>query len=286
MEQLCRRISGQALLNGLRFSEAVFTLPQTTFRREKLAEKTLLVFEDGTAFSFSCATVQDDKPINMLTAVDVTREYSRTQALHERKHQVEQLNERMVSYQQEVLALIASQEVLNAKVKIHNELGASLLATRHLLLRGKEEEKDALLQMIRQNLSFLKQDAQPAVKDEYRLILSTVRDLGLEVEVSGELPQTEPLKHITATAIHECCTNTIRHANGSKVRIRSSMDENRYCIECTNNGQPPAAPIAEKGGLSSLRRLTEHAGGSMSITLTPDFHLTLILPKEGNADGR
>lgn len=280
MEQLCHRISGQALLNGFRFSEAIFKLPSTTFRREKASENVLLIFADGTAYSFSCATVQGDKLLHMLTAMDVTQEYSRTQALQERKHEVEQLNKRMVNYQREVLALIASQEVLNAKVKIHNELGASLLATKRLLLQGTDEDKPALLRMIRQNLDFLKQDALPTIGDEYQLILHTAQELGLKVAVTGELPQTEPHKHIAATAIHECCTNTIRHAGGTTLWVQIERNEKNVTIQLRNNGKQPETPVTEKGGLSSLRRLVDHIHGEMVIETVPAFRLILTLPNE------
>lgn len=280
MEQLCHRISGQALLNGFGFNEAVFTLPEVAFRRERAAENMLLLFDDGTAYAFSCATVQGDKPLHMLTAMDVTQEYSRTQALHERKQLVEQLNERMVNYQREILALIASQEVLNAKVKIHNELGASLLATKRLLLQGTDEDKPALLRMIRQNLDFLKQDALPTIGDEYQLILHTAQELGLKVDIAGELPQAEPLKHIAATAIHECCTNTIRHAGGTTLWVQIERNEKNVTIQLRNNGKQPEAPVTEKGGLSSLRRLVDHIHGEMVIETVPVFRLILTLPNE------
>lgn len=285
MEALCRRISGQALLNGSRFCQTVFTAPLQTCQRRLMEEDALLVFDDGTAFSFSCTAVKaEEQLLHMLIAADMTQEYSRTQALQERKQMVEQLNERMTAYQREVLALIASQEVLNAKVKIHNELGTSLLATRKYLLNGSDADKDTLLQMIRQNLTFLKQDAEPQIRDEYELILSTAHELGLEIELSGELPQEESMKHIAAAAIHECCTNTIRHAGGNKLWVCAEHDEHAYRMDLCNNGKQPTEPVAEKGGLSSLRRLVEQVGGTMTITISPDFHLTIILSKEGNAN--
>ena len=48
----------------------------------------------------------------------------------------------------------------------------------------------------------------------------------------------------------------------------------------TNNGDPPEGGIIEKGGLKSLRELTEQAGGSMIIQTKPAFMISIQLPKE------
>ena len=47
----------------------------------------------------------------------------------------------------------------------------------------------------------------------------------------------------------------------------------------TNNGRPPKGPVAESGGLLSLRRSAEAAGGQMRIQSLPAFSLTLTFPE-------
>ena len=48
------------------------------------------------------------------------------------------------------------------------------------------------------------------------------------------------------------------------------------CI--TNNGAPPKAEIKEGGGLSSLRRRIEKAGGTVTVHSLPVFVLEVTLP--------
>ena len=98
--------------------------------------------------------------------------------------------------------------------------------------------------------------------------------------VTGALPQTEPQKHIVAVAIHECMTNTVRHAHGDELQIRVVEGEERMIVTFTNNGEAPAGEVEEKGGLSSLRELTEKAGGTMTVCTGPSFAIRLELPKE------
>ena len=53
-----------------------------------------------------------------------------------------------------------------------------------------------------------------------------------------------------------------------------------YVIRLTSNGEQPAGPIRETGGLKSLRELTEYIGGTMELSYSPVYTVTLILPKE------
>ena len=56
--------------------------------------------------------------------------------------------------------------------------------------------------------------------------------------------------------------------------------EERMIVTFTNNGEAPAGEIEEKGGLASLRELTEKVGGTMTVCTGPSFAIRLELPKE------
>ena len=48
-----------------------------------------------------------------------------------------------------------------------------------------------------------------------------------------------------------------------------------------SDGEPPAGPVRETGGLANLRALIERQGGQMEIESAPVFRLVLRLKKEG-----
>ena len=108
----------------------------------------------------------------------------------------------------------------------------------------------------------------------------TAQTLGVAVRTKGAIPEWEPARHIIAVAVHECFTNTLRHARGDRLDVNAEKTENGLRISFTNNGIPPSGPISEKGGLAALRGLAEQAGGRMSISVDPVFRLTLELPGE------
>ena len=119
------------------------------------------------------------------------------------------------------------------------------------------------------------------MRDEYELMLMTAKKLGVSVVVTGKLPDRDPQKHVTATAIHECFTNTIRHAGGDELYVTAEETDESIRITFTNNGRRPAEPVREQGGLAALRALAESLpGGRMEISVSPRFAVILTMPKE------
>lgn len=104
--------------------------------------------------------------------------------------------------------------------------------------------------------------------------------LGIRLEINGEVPCKKSLREVAFVAVKECLTNTYAHARGNLMSFEISEGENEYKIVCMNNGAIPTKPIIEGGGLSSLRKMTESAGGRMNIDISPRFILTIVLPKE------
>lgn len=327
MENISFSITGDSLLNGLRFEEAVFAgnitnstdgIPAETKTRSSdgipaetrtcstggilqnesdkrvepefiLGEGTdsaansrkILTLPDGTIQSFNKSVISyGSHTYNMLTASDVTEEYVRTKILDKKREAVRSLNSRLNEYNRNILSVITAREILNAKIKIHDELGAGLLQIKNYLQNGgNAEERELIKKRITGNIGYLKEESETENSDEYKMIITTAASLGVTITIDGVLPDTQPYKHILATALHECFTNTLRYAKGNRLTINLNESDGSLHAELTNNGLPPQNEIIEKGGLSSLRNLTEQAGGTMRIQSFPAFTLFIDLPK-------
>ena len=101
---------------------------------------------------------------------------------------------------------------------------------------------------------------------------------------SGSFPEegTENAQLVEAAA-HECLTNLVRHAGGTRLEIFGEQTASAWKVRYLNDGAVPAAPIVEGSGLTALRMRTEAAGGAMEIAVLPRFQLTLILQRERQA---
>lgn len=276
MEYICRTYTGEPLLNAVLFSRAVYSNPDHT---EKEA---IIVLNDDRVFSISDAPVPDAEPaLRIMTAADVTEQYKNTQRLKAQQEMVVQLNKELSDYGKQIVSSITAREVLNAKVKLHDELGANLLAIkRYILNGGTTEERIAIENILNKNLQYLKNETVVKEMDEYAVILDTAAKLDMKVKVIGELTEIEPLRHVIVTGIHECLTNTIRHAGGDELTVLLEEEGDMIAATFTNNGKAPENEITERGGLALLRALAEENGGTMQIVSKPAFELILHLPKE------
>ena len=97
---------------------------------------------------------------------------------------------------------------------------------------------------------------------------------------NGKLPDDESTAYLLTCAVRECVTNAVRYADASELYAVFTEDEGFATVTITNNGKLPESEIIEGGGLSTLRRRVERAGGSMSVQSFPKFQLTVTVPTE------
>ena len=276
--EFCRAVSGENLLNGKAFADVLFagTLSEG-WKRSVIRGSTILLLPGGLALQPEVKKLSPG--LWLLTIADITQPYSRIEELKRSTREVAALNRRLEAYNREIVALTVDNEILAAKVKIHDELGADLLTIRRYLLNGEGDRSD-IAERLKRNISFLKAPPED-VPDEYGRIMKTAEDIGVRVELHGSLPEEEPNKHVLATAIHECLTNTIRHARGDRLTVRIVEEGDFISALFTNNGDPPKGPVRASGGLESLKTLAEKAGGGMTIRVVPRFSVEIRLPKGG-----
>ena len=284
MDRLCLAITGEEPLSGEILREKLLTEPLPEgCERLRVEEIPLLRLADGTSWSVT----EEENPygrssVRMLLVNDVTELAQKARSLRELQKKLTRLNEQLLVYNREIVALTAEKELLSARVRLHDEMGTDLLTIRRYIEQGGTEKDRADIEArLRRNVTFVFTGQASQTRDEYELILETAEKLGFTVKVRGELPKAEPQKHVAATAIHECFTNTLRHARGNELDVTIEDENESYVITLCNNGKQPEGPVQETGGLAALRSLTEQLpGGSMEITVVPRLCIRLTLPKE------
>lgn len=276
MENICLAYTGDSLLNAVLFSNALHA------DNHYAEDEVVITLDDDKVYSISDHPFSDEEPMfRVMTAADITEQHQNTRRLKSQQEIVVKLNKELSDYGKQIVSNITAREVLNAKVKIHDELGANLLAIkRYILNGGTTEERIAIENILHKNLQYLKNETVVKEKDEYSVILDTAAKLDIKINVIGELTETEPQRHVIVTGIHECLTNTIRHAGGDELTVSLEEDENMLVARFTNNGKVPESEIKERGGLALLKALTEECGGTMQILWDSKFELILRLPKE------
>ena len=191
------------------------------------------------------------------------------------------MNRRLRQYGQDEQEAMREKEMLRAKTRVHDEIGRALLQTRQLLA-GTQGDTESVCAAWRQNVRLLLgkyADEQRA--DAFEQLSRAAQAIGVTIARSGLFPEdgTENAQ-LAEAAAHECLTNLVRHAGGTRLEIIGEKTASGWCFRYLNDGNAPAGPIAEGSGLAALRARTEAAGGAMEVFHAPRFMLVLTLPEE------
>ena len=163
---------------------------------------------------------------------------------------------------------------------VHDEMGRCLVEARKYLREGDWESiPESKARSWRRAVSMLKYNNETADEDMLSQIRKTCEAVKLSFIQKGDLPQAEKTAYILTCAARECVTNAVRYAGASELYAEFTETESLASVTVTNNGKRPDCEIIEGGGLSTLRRRVERAGGTMTVQSFPEFKLTVTVPK-------
>ena len=269
MDELSHLLTGEALLNANAFWETI-------------AHEPIVTLSNGQTWSFERTRMAlSGQSVYQITGTNITEEARLQRELEKDNLRLKTMNLRLRQYGQEVQELTREKEILRAKTRVHDEIGHVLLQTRQFL-SGARGDAESICAEWRQNTHLLLgkyADEKPV--DTFEQLSRAARAIGVTIERSGAFPEdgTENA-HLIESAAHECLTNLVRHANGTRLEIFGEATANGWEIRYLNDGDAPSQPIVEGSGLSALRAQVEAAGGAMAVEHAPRFRLTLILPQE------
>ena len=244
------------------------------------------LFPDGKAWRYRQTEVKASDGALYTEAVfsDITELYSKNLELKAQIKRLNAISRELKWLSDNALILTREKEVLSAKTKLHDDMGAGLIAIRHILNNNQTEEAATAVDVFRRAVSAIKYDnAYPQGRSELDRFLQDAGAIGIKVNLSGDLPEQEELRHVMILAMRECLTNSVRHAGATTLHITVEKKGDSVSMKITNDGRPPETEVVPKGGLHNLYRLIMDCGGTMEIQSKPGFALTVVLPaaKEG-----
>lgn len=303
MQHISSDITGIGILNG----EKLWRCIEEKSVKTDVSDGLVILTSDSKVWNVRRSEIEaEGNRINEIVALDVTEQYELRRELEERNERLNSVNERLRIFSRDMSRLTAEKELLDAKIKVHDDLGRSLLAFRaYLTAEPSKRDRSKLLPLWRYVISVMKKETAPS--EEWDAIEKTAESLHIQIEINGDLPAgladlpvSGEVRSAIMAAIRECLTNTARHARGDRLFVlikcgaeqgadhastsgNPSASGTAPCadaphgirIEITNNGRAPLVPIQEAGGLSNLRHMVERAGGIMTIESSPQFLLRL-----------
>ena len=279
MNQLCHVILGRDLQNAALVWDDLFRENiQPDIVPLSMGGQPSFRLPDGTIWSFSRTQLSD---MFQMTAVEITQLHNLAEELKQKNFALEQLHQRLKEYETDVEELTRTHERLETKIGIHSELGQTLLATRSYLL-DNNENKVIPVEAWKHSIALLRQNiVENAEQFTLQTLIQTATAFGIFVEVTGQMPEQKAVEKLFLEAATEALTNAVRHADAKTLHIRLTETETDYRVCFRNDGKIPETTVTEGGGLGSLRRKVETAGGLMQLDCQPEYSLTVTMPKGG-----
>lgn len=245
--------------------------------REK--SKSIVSLPDGSSiWQISSEQVEvDGKTFTQLTATDITEQAAATRELEDKNKKLREIHLRLDTYNKQADRIIIAQELLTARMAVHSEVGNVLLESRHYLTDPASFEEEKLLQALKNTNTYLLREYEEddTARDTLTDAVEMAEAIGVDVLISGPVPQDAPYRQILAAAINECASNTVKHAGGNQLTVQIRRIGNELAYTLTSNGEAPTGAIQETGGLLTLRTLVENEGGKMQTEHTPKFMLRI-----------
>ena len=277
MDALCRELTGERLADAHKLLACLRT------DGEDQGGSWLIHMPQGDVWLFSEGTISTEgSDYDRISAVNVTERYRITDELRKKNAHLLDIQRRMRQTADLSGEMFVRQEEVAARTALHNELGQVLLLGRHYLEHPECADAAMVALLTRQMNSFLlgeSKASKPDAQDELQHAVRMAGSIGVTVEIKGETPEEGRQRSLLGAAIRECAANTVKHAEGDTLNVEISENASRILMTLTNNGKPPKNPIAESGGLLSLRREIESAGGQMTVNHMPAFSLTISFMK-------
>ena len=269
MNRLCVSATGNILQNGNLLYKAVGDSIMTL---------------DGHRWRFVLRDLPlDGERLHELTASDVTAEYAKTEALQKDQEALSRLNRKLKKYNLGIDDTVRKQEILRAKVNIHDEMNRLMLST---VATEKEDAAamDRIFTLWEQNALLLCMEAEnPTDKKAVSDVEKLAEALKIRLVWKNDLPEglTEKQRGLFFSTAREAIANAAKHADASRIEISFTETDSETVCAFKNDGKLPAGEICFAGGLYNLSLLAKKQGASLSGGVGEGFTLFLRFPKNG-----
>lgn len=299
MRQLCTEFTGEGLMDTEKFWRDLRNGNVRKGIRPLKQREAAFVDTNGQVWDFRRSRLSyGGEKVTEISAVNITTQYHLHKELVERYERLNDVNSRLHHFSEEVEKVTREKEILAAKIKLHDEIGRSLLILRSYLTETPEKsaqtetpEKSAqtekrdrsrLLPLWQYIVTSMQEGTILKEREDSLLLLKKeAADFNVDIFLEGLLPANPSVRNVIFAAVRECAGNTAKHARGDRLFITIHDTEENTEVFITNNGNAPGGSIHETGGLKNLRKMVEERGGSMQIKSSPVFVLHLCFPERG-----
>lgn len=268
MNQLCIQLTGTQLLNGNQFYEVT-------------KDQILSIGEERWRFSSRDITIGNEH-MSEIIATNVTSEYLKTQQLEKDKAELSKINQELQDYNLSIDEVVRHQEILQAKVNIHDEMNRLMLST---VATDNEDisNLDKIFALWQENALLLSMEAE---ENKQEAMSHKIEELAKVLKIHLQW-KDEPVsvlceeeRNIFYIAAQEAIANASKHARASRMIISITKVDGHIECRFINNGELPKKTITFTGGLANLEKLIKKQGAILKVDYDNQFVLSLVFLKK------
>lgn len=276
MEKVWRSLTGQSLIDGRNLWSILSEGQAELGTCIKEGDNPIYELPDGNVRSFRRSYIETDgMRLYEVLAADVTEEFALIDELEEMEERLRYRGTRLKALGEKIDALNIEKEILNSKIRLHDDWGRALLTAKAYMENPDDETRREFLSIWERNISYVEENVPSLAKDAYDDIIRSAEALGLRIDIDGELPEDYEMRNVVIQAMTVCLSNMVKHAEGKSLEVRAVNTNGSFTVTLTNDGDSPDEIIEEKGGLKNLRKKVEAQGWQMNVESSPRFVLTI-----------
>jgi signal transduction histidine kinase len=242
-----------------------------------------ITLENGLTYKFidkeiSIRDRNESKTVTELIALDVTELVNKNRELEEDNNKLKALNTELIEYNKNMLEAIHHEEILKAKINIHNEMNELILESSYLLTNDDKEKKEKILNKWENNALLLFKEAEHHNDDDFIHDLGVLADaIGVKMKCDNYsiISQNDKLVGLFTHACKEALTNVAKHTNSKEMTIELKKENNIVVMSFINKNNKNTKTIKKGGGLVNLEKHVEQLQGKMVIINKEQFILRI-----------
>ena len=210
-------------------------------------------------------------------AIDVTEE----ERLNEK---IEQINEELTVKNRELNASLAQlQEVVQNKAlvdmqaRVHDTIGQRLsILHRYLESNNSDPEKlKQVVSLLHDITAELDSRAQPNAQAELDSIKNAFSLIGIDIVVSGSLPENSAVAAGYTRIIREASTNAVKHGHAKRISVDIRETPKERTLSISNDGVAASEGIRFGTGLPGMNETAKSFGGTLAVTSYNPFTIVV-----------
>lgn len=229
-------------------------------------------------------TVLHKKPCRRIIAVDVTVEETLNARIASTNRLLNIARKELEDSMEDVNAVAQSEALLNMQARVHDVVGQRL-SILHRYLEDGEEDPETLAHiapLLGSILDDLATGTRATQAETLAGIVNAFKLVGLNVNITGELPASETVASAFVRVVREAATNAIKHGQATNLNVNIAGSGGGFTLTVVNDGVPACGEIPEGTGLPGMRKAVSDVGGNLSVESLKPFMLRAVVPGEGS----